>query len=162
MILAFQGAELKISSHAVPAIVGVCLSYDPHVKTARQLDREIADHQERARLTKRVQKLLDKWQPILGVTLREFRVRKMRAFGSLDLPERRLWVSQSLADMSPGDLEYVVVHELVHLRVDDAKGSGHDDRFYALMDRYLPIWRRRHVRLRGDGVVATKLPGMDR
>jgi len=144
-------------------VVSARLSYDQRVKTARQLDREIADHQERARLTKRVQKLLDKWQPILGVTLREFRVRKMRAFGSLNLPERRLWIGQSLATMSPKDLEYVVVHELVHLLVDDEKGSGHDDRFYAIMDRYLPSWRRRHVRLRGgDGVVATKLPGMDR
>ena len=75
------------------------------MKTARQLDREIADCQERARLKKRVQKLLDKWQPLLGVHVREFRIRKMRAFGSLNLPERRLWISQSLASMSAADLE---------------------------------------------------------
>jgi len=131
------------------------------VKTPRQLDREIADHQERTRLQKCVQKILDKWQPILGVTLSEFRIKKMRSFGSLNLPERRLWISQSLADMSPGDLEYVVVHELVHLLVNDEKGSGHDERFYARMDHYLPSWRRRHTRLRsGDGITASKLPGM--
>ena len=132
------------------------------MKTAGQLDREIANHQVRTRLQKRVQKLLDKWQPILGVNLSEFRIKKMRAFGSLNLPERRLWVSQSLADMSPGDLEYVVVHELVHLRVNDEKGSGHDARFYALMDQHLPSWRRRHMRLRSDdGITASKLPGME-
>ena len=138
------------------------------MKTARQLDREIADHQARDRLARRVQKLLDKWQPILGVAVREFRIKKMRAFGSLNLPERRLWISQSLATMSPADLEYVVVHELVHLLVGDAaalrlvrgeKGSGHDARFYALMDHYLPSWRRRHARLRGpEGIVASRLP----
>lgn len=137
------------------------LRYDRRVKTARQLEREIADHQERNRLGARVQKLLDKWQPILGVKVREFRIKKMRAFGSLNLPERRLWISQTLAAMSPADLEYVVVHELVHLLIDDEKGSGHGARFYALMDRHLPSWRRRHTRLRSDeGVVASKLPGM--
>lgn len=133
------------------------------MKTARQLDREIADYQERDRLKRRIQKLLDKWQPVLGVRVDDVRIRKMQAFGSLNLPERRLWVSQALATMSPADLEYVVVHELVHLRIREEKGSGHDARFYALMDRYLPSWRRRHARLRsGKGVVASKLPGMAR
>jgi predicted metal-dependent hydrolase len=133
-------------------------------KTSRQLDREIEDHQERARLSRRVQKLLDKWQPILGVEVREFRIKKMRSFGSLNPPDRRLWISQALAGMSDAALEYVVVHELVHLLIDEGPvGSGHDDRFYAIMDRYLPTWRRRHVQLRGpDGIVAGRLPGMFR
>lgn len=132
------------------------------MKTARQLDREIADHQERDRLSRRVQKLLDKWQPILGVRVDDFRIRKMRAFGSVNLPERRLWIGQSLATMSPADLEYVVVHELVHLLIHDDEGSGHNERFYALMDHYLPTWRRRHARLRSDDdISASKLPGMD-
>jgi predicted metal-dependent hydrolase len=140
------------------------------MKTARQLDREIADQQERDRLRRRVQRLLDKWESILGVRLNEFRLKKMRAFATLNVREGRLWVSQSLASMSPADLEYVIVHELVHLLVGDRAraagvdptiGSGHDDRFYALMDRHLPTWRRRHARLRGgDGVIARGLPGM--
>ncbi len=140
------------------------------MKSARQLDREIADQQERDRLTRRVQRLIDKWQPILGTHLAEFRVKKMRAFATLNVRDGRLWVSQALVTMSPADLEYVVVHELVHLLVadrartegdDPEAGSGHDARFYATLDRYLPTWRRRHARLRsGDGVVARDLPGM--
>jgi len=139
------------------------------VKTSRQLDREIADHQDRIRLTRRVQRLVDKWQPILGVQLGEFRIKKMRAFASTNVRDSRLWVSQSLARMSPASLEYVIVHELMHLRVSDLvrdegkdpeAGSGHDARFYALMDQYLPTWRRRHVRLHSPGgVIAARLPG---
>jgi len=129
------------------------------MKKARQLDREIADHEERDRLARRVQKLLDTWQPILGVHVSDVRIRKMRSFGSLNVRTGRLWVSQALATMTPSDLEYVVVHELVHLLIPEVAGSGHDARFYALMDHYLPGWRRRHARLRsGDGVVAVKLP----
>jgi predicted metal-dependent hydrolase len=139
-------------------------------KTVRQLDREIADHQARARLAKRVQGLLDKWQPILGVHLGEFHIKKMRAFASTNVRESRLWISQALADMGPADLEYVIVHELVHLRISDMAraegddpeaGSGHNARFYDLLDHYLPTWRRRHARLRSPaGSVAVKLPGL--
>jgi len=108
-----------------------------------------------------VQRLLDKWQPILGVRVSEFRVKKMRAFGSLNVRDGRLWIGQALATMSPADLEYVVVHELAHLAVGGEEGSGHDARFYAILDRHLPSWRRRHDRLHsGDGVVARKLPGI--
>ena len=138
-------------------------------KTPRQLDREIADHQERARLSKRVQRLLDKWQPILGVHLGEFHIKKMRAFASTNVQESRLWISQALVNMTPADLEYVIVHELAHLRISDIAraegldpeaGSGHDKRFYDLMDHFLPTWRRRHARLHSPaGVVAGKLPG---
>jgi predicted metal-dependent hydrolase len=132
------------------------------LKTARQLDHEIADHQDRTRLNRRIQKLLDKWQPILGVTVREFHIKKMNSWGSLNPRDRRLWISQMLATMSDAALEYVIVHELLHLVLDEGpEGSGHDDRFHALMDRYLPTWRRRHASLRsGAGIVAGKLPGM--
>ena len=130
-------------------------------KTPRQLDAEIADHQERERLTRRIQKLLDKWQPILGVEVREFHIKKMSSWGSSNPRVRRLWVSQSLAGMSDASLEYVVVHEMVHILMNEGPaGSGHNERFYALMDHYLPTWRRRHSRLRSpDGLVASKLPG---
>jgi predicted metal-dependent hydrolase len=138
-------------------------------KAPGQLDREIADHQDRARLARRVQRLLDKWQPILGVHLGEFHIKKMHAFASTNVRDSRLWVSQMLTGMSPAALEYVIVHELVHLRVSDIArsegldpeiGSGHNARFYDLMDHYLPTWRRRHAQLRSPaGVVAGKLPG---
>lgn len=131
-------------------------------KTPRELG------QERVRLGRRVQKLLDKWQPILGVHLGEFHIKKMRAFASTNVRDSRLWVSQALVHMSPADLEYVIVHELVHLRASDLAraegrdpeaGSGHDSVFYDLMDQYLPTWRRRHARLRSPaGVIAVKLP----
>ena len=39
-------------------------------------------------------------------------------------------------------IDYVITHELCHRKV-----LGHDRRFYALVDRYLPDWRRRKERL---------------
>jgi predicted metal-dependent hydrolase len=130
------------------------------VTAGQQLDREIADLQTRARLIGRVRRLLDKWEPAIGVRVSDVRVKKMRAFATLNVKDRRLWVSQSLADMPAKDIEYVVVHELVHLLDPREEGSGHDARFYARLDRYLPGWRRRHARLRSGDVVARDLPKM--
>jgi predicted metal-dependent hydrolase len=140
------------------------------MKSPWQLDAEIADHQERVRLSRRVLKLLDKWQPILGVHVNDFRVKKMQAFAGFNVHDERLWVGQACVKLSPAALEYVIVHELVHALVadrtrakgeDPEAGSGHDARYYALMDRVLPTWRRRHAKLHGgEGVVARALPGM--
>jgi hypothetical protein len=131
------------------------------VTPSRQLDAEIADRLRRTRLEHRIVRLLDKWQPILGVDVADFHVKKMTSWGSLNPEVRRLWVSEALADMSDAALEYVIVHELAHLAIDEGpKGSGHDSRFYALLDRVLPTWRRRHARLGHGDVRAKTLPGM--
>lgn len=129
-------------------------------KSARQLDEEVAESAARSRLSRRVERLLDEWQPILGTVVREFHLKKMTAWASTNPGARRIWVNLALADMSNAALEYVIVHELAHLALRQGpKGSGHDAHFYALLDRVLPTWRRRHARLYRDGVSAVVLPG---
>jgi hypothetical protein len=49
---------------------------------------------------------------------------------------RRVWLNLELAKRAPECIEYLVVHELVHLLV-----RHHDDQFHALMDQHLPKWR---------------------
>lgn len=109
------------------------------------LDREIADGLARDRLAARARKLVAKWAPRLGVRIDEIRVRKMRSFwASINERDHRMWISSELAAQSPAVFEYTIVHELVHLLTD-----GHDAKFYALMDRHLPGWRRVHAQCCG-------------
>ncbi|MEX5255062.1 M48 family metallopeptidase [Kocuria arenosa] len=87
--------------------------------------------------------LLEKWQPILRVRADKFVVRRMKTkWGSCMADSRTIWLNPELAKKNPRCLEYIVVHELVHLRE-----RGHGENFVALMDRYLPDWRARRDEL---------------
>ena len=57
-------------------------------------------------------------------------------WGSCNIQQRRIWLNLELAKKLVECLEYVLVHELVHLLK-----MHHSDRFKALMDKVLPTWR---------------------
>lgn len=91
-----------------------------------------------------VPELLDRWLPIIGVDLTEWRIRRMKTrWGSCNIVKRRIWLNLELIKVPPGCLEYVVVHELVHLL--EAK---HNARFWGLVESFLPDWRQRRKQLR--------------
>lgn len=97
----------------------------------------------RGELDRRIGALLARWQPVLGVRASSWGVRAMRTrWGTCHLRKRRITLNLELAARPPSCLEYVVVHELTHLLE-----PGHGLRFQALMDRFLPDWRRTRAEL---------------
>ncbi len=89
--------------------------------------------------------LLERWQPILGVRVADWGVKKMKTkWGTCSIEARRIWVNLELAKKPEQCLEYIVVHELMHLLE-----RHHTERFTALMDRHLPDWRVRREVLNG-------------
>jgi predicted metal-dependent hydrolase len=83
--------------------------------------------------------LLEKWQAILGVQAPRFVVRRMKTKWGTCKPESAMVTFNSeLAKKNPWCLEYIVVHELAHLRE-----RGHGEAFVALMDVSMPDWRAR-------------------
>jgi hypothetical protein len=91
----------------------------------------------RDRLRELIPPLLDKWQAVLRVKLADWGIKAMKTkWGSCNAEARRIWLNLELAKKPPECLEYLVVHELVHLRV-----RKHDERFFGVMDRSLPSWR---------------------
>ena len=57
-------------------------------------------------------------------------------WGSCNIRAHRIWLNLELAKKSPECLEYVLVHELVHLHE-----RYHNENFKRLMDKYYPEWR---------------------
>jgi len=95
----------------------------------------------RAQLKVLLPALIDEWQQRIGVTVAEVRIRKMRTrWGTCNIGARRIWLNMSLARTPPECLEYIVVHEMVHLLE-----RYHNRRFRNFMDRFLPDWRRRET-----------------
>lgn len=91
----------------------------------------------RDQLTARIPKLLDRWQPQIGKEVADWGIKKMKTkWGSCNIAQRRIWLNLELAKKPIECLEYVVVHELVHLLE-----RHHGDRFKAHMDQYFPQWR---------------------
>lgn len=107
-----------------------------------RLKRDIDDAEARQRLHARLARLLRKWEPVLGVHLNEWGIRKMKTYwASTDSENCRITFAEKLGEMSPAFVEVTVVHELVHCRTD-----GHDAEFYRLMDKHVPNWRRLHAK----------------
>lgn len=81
--------------------------------------------------------LLEKWEPKLGVSINEARIKKMKTlWGSCNIGAKRIWLNLELAKKPNSCLEYVLVHEMVHLLE-----RNHNDRFRELMNTFLPQWR---------------------
>ena len=98
----------------------------------------IVDEWYRAQIKKAVPSLIAKWEPLMGVKVERFFVRKMKTkWGSCNAGSKSIRLNTDLAGKPPECLEYIVVHEMVHLLM-----PGHGDRFTAVMDRYLPSWKQ--------------------
>lgn len=80
-----------------------------------------------------------------GLKAKEYRLKKMRTrWGTCNPTAKRIWLSTKLAAYPPQCLEYILVHELVHLVEKD-----HGERFQALVSQYYPNWREAELLLNG-------------
>jgi predicted metal-dependent hydrolase len=100
----------------------------------------------RERLKEALPPLLERWEAAIGVKTAGWGVKRMKTrWGSCNTAERRVWLNLELARLPHACLEYVLVHELVHLLE-----RGHNARFYGLLDRFLPDWAERRAALDRD------------
>lgn len=90
----------------------------------------------RQQLKAEIPTLLEKWLPIMGVSVQDWGVKQMKTkWGTCNIAARRIWLNLELIKKPAHCLEYVLVHELVHLLE-----RNHNARFRAYMDKFLPQW----------------------
>ena len=91
----------------------------------------------REQLREAVPALLTRWQPLLGVRVERFFVQRMKTkWGSCNHKAGTIRLNTELAKKPAECLEYIVLHELVHL-----VEPTHTASFVALMDRFMPKWQ---------------------
>lgn len=92
----------------------------------------------REELRKVIPGLIEKWEARIGVSASGFEIKSMKTrWGSCNRRTRMIWLNLELARRPMIYLEYVIVHELVHLME-----GRHNDRFRKYMDEFMPEWRR--------------------
>ena len=112
--------------------------------------------EERKALVDTLAELNDEWAVRLGEPNVTWKIRRMKTlWGSCHFRKRHIVYSAELAHVPRPMIEYVVVHELTHL-----KAHNHGSQFYALMDERLPDWKllRRKLNNRDLGENPTAVP----
>jgi predicted metal-dependent hydrolase len=105
--------------------------------SVREQREDVLNRWYRKLLRERVAELVPKWEPVIGVRLGKCGIRRMKTrWGTCNAQARRIWINLELAKKPPACLEYILVHELVHLLE-----RHHNEQFLELMNRFMPKWR---------------------
>ena len=90
-------------------------------------------------LKKKISEILPIWEKITGLYCSGWQTKNMKTrWGTCNTQTRKIWLNLQLAQKPPECLEYVILHELSHLKV-----KNHGPRFIAVLDKYMPSWRER-------------------
>ena len=93
----------------------------------------------RSLLKERLEEISPDWIKEIGVTPSCISIKRMKTkWGSCNTSSKRILLNLDLARKAPECLEYILVHELIHLHE-----RHHNERFKTLMNKYLPDWRER-------------------
>lgn len=113
----------------------ITLTVRPGSSTAKRA--EVMHEWHKALLHEVVPPLIRKWQTILGVTVSGYFLQRMKTkWGGCNHRARNIRLNTELVKKPKDLLEYVVVHEMIHL-----VEPTHSERFIALLDRHYPTWR---------------------
>lgn len=91
----------------------------------------------RQNLKEMIPSYIEKWEKIMGVKVNEFGIKIMKTrWGTCNVRDKRIWINLELAKKNPRCLEYIVVHEMVHLLE-----RSHNKVFKNYMSKFLPNWK---------------------
>ena len=97
----------------------------------------------RALLHGAVPPLIRKWEAKLGVAVASYFVQRMKTkWGGCNHRARNIRLNTELVKKPKDLLEYVVVHEMLHLIE-----STHSERFLRLLSEHYPTWREARAEL---------------
>jgi predicted metal-dependent hydrolase len=104
--------------------------------TTKEKRLKLLDEWYRQQIKEKLPELLNMWQAVVDVEANHCGIRKMKTkWGSCNISDKRIWLNLELAKKPPECLEYILVHELVHLLE-----RHHNRRFKAFMDEFMPNW----------------------
>ena len=126
--------------HRYPKVVCKTKTYiDMFIKEGYRTEQRAALMKEwyRTKLKEILAELIPKWEAILNVKANQVKVQTMKTkWGSCNTNNKNIMFNIELVKKPYECIEYVVVHELLHLLE-----RNHNDLFRAYLDKFLPNWR---------------------
>ena len=139
----FQGKRylLRVIEHNAPSKVQLKTKtyIDLFVRPETSIEQRqiILNEWYRKELKKQIPLIIKKWEKIIQVVVNDWGVKQMKTkWGTCNIEEKRIWIHLELAKKPSQCLEYIVVHEMIHLLE-----RHHNDRFLYYMDKYMPQWK---------------------
>lgn len=139
----FQGTRylLRIKEHNAPPKVEIKTKthIDLYIRpdTTTEQQQSILNAWYRKQLKHKIPAIIAKWEKIIGVTVGDWGVKQMKTkWGTCNIEKKRIWINLELAKKPTNCLEYIIVHEMIHLLE-----RHHNDRFLAYIDKFIPQWR---------------------
>jgi len=106
--------------------------------TTTEKRNEIMNEWYREQLKRKIPVIIEKWEEKIDVKVNSWGVKLMKTkWGSCNNKERRIWLNLELAKKPVHCLEYIIVHEIVHLLE-----RHHNERFLYYLDKYFPNWEK--------------------
>lgn len=140
----FEGRRylLRVTEHDAPpkVIIKTKTHIDLFVRpnTSTEQRQIILNEWYRRHLKSQIPVIIEKWEKIIGVSVSSWGVKLMKTkWGTCNIEDRRIWINLELAKKPLRCLEYIVVHEMLHL-----VERHHNDNFSSLMDSLIPQWRQ--------------------
>lgn len=121
-----------------------------YVRSAATLEikRTLLINWQRQQMQMLLPDLIKKWEAIIGVKANQWVIKTMTSRrGSCNPTKKRICLNLYLIQQPLICLEYVIVHELVHLLE-----ASHNQRFYSLMSRFMPEWQESRQLLKRNGL----------
>jgi predicted metal-dependent hydrolase len=139
----FQGVRhlLRVYLHNATPFVEIKNKgfIDLYIKENSSLEdkRKVLQAFYREQLKIQAKPLIEKWQQKMNLELNDWGIKKMKTkWGTCNIEAKRMWLNLELAKKPVGCLEYIIVHELVHLLE-----RHHNERFIAHLDKFMPQWK---------------------
>lgn len=127
----FEGTTYKISKFNSRIVMTVPIG------TSSKMREKILTEWYRSELKAALPSFIRNCEQKTGVHAEEFKIRNMRTrWGTCNIDKRRILINLQLVKKPPECLEYVIIHELVHLLE-----KNHTNRFNSLVEQFCPAWR---------------------
>lgn len=135
------GQEYRvIFSEAKNTHISICEDNQLHVQMDKKDDETIQHALNlwlRSQLQQRIHERLAIFEKISQTKAKECRIKAMKTrWGTCSIRAARVWINAELVQLPPICLDYIILHELVHLHE-----PSHNARFHALMTEFMPNWR---------------------